>query len=152
MDNSEISGCKALVASIINQAISDCLLYKHPRNPKLRPQKGSKHIKLIVLVDRCVEIVSNYYLYSNQYISFCIDFLLKYIKNASKKMTCINEELSYDARDFISHTNKLFYLYFSYIDIDPIYFETKFKKELIKYDNGQSSIFSTIDKKEYLSA
>lgn len=138
MFEEHLRGDRALIAAILNQAITDAYAYKRPLPPELRKNRLKKYNKKKLAITYFVGMLmlEHPFLFDHWNILFLVDFMVIYKKKLLNKLSTRKEELAWDARKFIDPENKLFTKYCDLIDIDAHYMANKCHKEFYKFDNG----------------
>lgn len=131
---SHFMGERALIASIINNAIKDALGYKRPKPPEYYITHVMKRREIKKCL-RALEILSkltNHHFRRVKQLKMVI--LIKLAKIKKIVVTKEAERLSWNARIFINKENKLFKFYVGLLDIDPTALSEKIIKTIRKHD------------------
>lgn len=141
MLNSEVSGSRNLVITILKQALNDATLCKNPKKPKVKLLKRLKNYNL-TLKNTLFFVSKNYHILlgNKVLINIAMMKMIDRILNISEKKSVKKETLAYDARNFLNDKNSAFCLYTFLINVDPTYAYEKIRHQLKLFDKGKKNL------------
>jgi hypothetical protein len=136
---------RGLIAAIIIQAIQDGSLMKRPRDPSLRNKIRDR---LAVVQQLTTFFVSCHLLQewikSKKKKKRIPYYIYEIICNIEIMKIGERENLAWNGRKFIDHTNKLFSFYCSLLEIEPKFLEEKIHLHFKKIDAGTGKRLSLV--------